>query len=373
MPPASVALGAESMAVTTLIGVVASVVNNHKKSGKQTFHITDMNVGDGHIVSRVVGEYRSQCGASARDVEISGFDSDPNHFEQAGLALTENGITAASLHHMDVTSTPGSSLRNRIECAAGVDLVLYPHAAYPAKLQSNKLPRMIDRLGDMALREGAIVTLHNHGPADVDEIRKHALGIPSHSVAGVLCKTQERLEQGFQQRDGLYSFSVTVPNTIELPANMEAVEAIFTGESDHLTGKDAEDVGVIRDTLAKLAGSHGQLQDIIEGMDGEQQGRALHYFQKRIRDAGGNDLPITVGGGQMVMAFKSPEIAREAFKAINQMCQQLSPPAIALPISPTIMPEFDKAGAHEDWVGKLHEAGICPPKVHQMATVQQRY
>lgn len=77
-------------------------------------------------------------------------------------------------------------------------------------------------------------------------------------------------------------------------------------------------------------------------------------------------MPITIGGGQMVMAFRSQDLAREAFREVNTTCQEMTPPGIALPISSSVMPEFDKHASHRRWKGKLAERGIVnPPRVCQ--------
>lgn len=362
-PPLSLTLGADGQAVSALLGVVSAVVTGHKSTShdEAVFRIADLNIGDGHIAASVVDAYRTTDRSGA--VRVSGTHTDSTALEAARGALQGRGVLGM-LDMQDASASPAAALRNRLECGGGADMVLYPHAAYPDKLPAFKLPRMVDRLGDMAAPHGAVVTLHNHGPSDVDDIRGKVLGLPVHAAAGLNCNTQQRLEESFQNAR-LHSFSVTVPNTISLPTNMKAVEAIFIGDVVHLDGKDAADAASIRDTLETLAGGTQALDAAIAGMNGAQRVKAVQYFAQRIKQAGGRDLPLTVGGGQMVMAFRSPEVAQEAFAAVNQVCRTMNPPAIALPISQDVMPEFDKRGAHADWTGKLAEQGITAPKVCQ--------
>lgn len=363
VPPLSLTLGADGQAVSALLGVVSAVVTGHKtvSTDESVFRIADLNIGDGHIAASVVDAYR----ASNRNgpVRVSGTHTDFDALESARESLQSRGVLG-TLDLQDASASPAAALRNRLECGGGADLVLYPHAAYPDKLPPFKLPRMVDRLGDMVAPHGAVVTLHNHGPADIDEIRSKVLGLPAHSAAGVNCNTQKRLEEGFQGAK-LHSFSVTVPNTLELPANMKAIEALFIGDVSHLGSKDAADAKTIRNTLESLSGGAKELDAAIAGMDGGQRVQAVQYFGQRIKQAGGKDLPITLGGGQMVMAFRSSEVAQEAFSAVNKVCQGMTPPAIALPISRDVMPEFDKRSAHADWSGKLAQQGIVAPKVCQ--------
>lgn len=363
-PPLSVTLGAESPTVFALIGAVSGVVNRHKAGEKSIFCIADMNIGDGDFAARVVDEYRDQCKESSRIVKVSGFDTDCQDFQKAESLLAERDALGI-LREADIVTTPSGRLRNYLECGAGADMVLYAHAAYPAKLQKSKLPRMVDRLGDMALEKGAIISLHNYGPADVDDIPKHALALPIQMVAGVFCNTQGDLETQFEQHQELHSFSVTVPNTIELPANIAAVKAILEGKENRLGKKDAADAEIIAGTLAKLVDGAEQLYTILRRMGDEQRAKAMDYFTRRITLCGGRNLLITVGGGQMVMAFKSVILAKEAFFAVNELCQRVTPPAIALPVSTTIMPEFNKVDAHETWKAQLGVLCVTPPQVHQ--------
>lgn len=371
-PSPGATLGAEGQSVIALIGVVCNVVNRHKAGDKTIFCIADLKVGDGHMAARIVDEYQAQCQDATRLAKVSGFETNQELLEKAEAALSARNALGI-LRVADVTSTPGGRLRNSLECGAGADLVLYTHAAYPRKLENSKLPRMVDRLGDMVLEKGVIVTLHNYGPADLDDIRTYILGLPMDLVAGAFCNTQGRLEQSFEQHRELHCFSVTVPNTIDLPANIEAMKAILSGYKDRLSGKDANDAVAIQTILAMLAGGQKQLHNIIHSMDAEQQAKAISYFERRIAQAQGSDLPITIGGGQMLMAFKSAAIAQEAFTVINEACQQMVPPAIALPVSSSVMPEFDKTGAHGTWAAKLQEFGISPPQVHQVVASRENY
>lgn len=364
VPPLSLALGTDGKAVSALLGVVSAVVNAHKivETDEAVFRIADLNIGDGHIAASVVDALR-EGGNISGAIAVSGTHTNPDELTAARKTLGKLDVLG-TLDVQDASTSPALSLRNRLECGGGADMVLYAHAAYPDKLPAFKLPRMVDRLGDVAAPHGAVVTLHNHGPADVDDIRGKVLGMPVFATAGVNCNTQKRLEDSFQSAK-LHSFSVTVPNTIDLPANMKAIESIFIGSEANLAGKDLADAKTIRATLETLAGSKDALSDAVAGMDGSQRVKAVQYFAERIKQAGGHDLPITVGGGQMVMAFRSPQVAQEAFAAVNQVCSQMTPPAIALPVSREVMPEFDKRSAHADWSASLTQRGIKPPMVCQ--------
>lgn len=363
--PLSMTLGADSQAVSALMGVVSSVINTHKisETHEPTFRIADLNIGDGHIAANAVKAVRDSCGASASSIRVSGTDIDLDSLDAARRNL-KSCDALGTLAQQDASSSPANMLRNRLKCGGGADMVMYAHAAYPDKLTAFKLPRMVDRLGDMAAPHGAVLTLHNHGPSDVDDIRQAVLDIPGHSVAGLNCNTQHRLEKTFQDAR-LHSFSVTVPATIDLPANMRAVEGIFIGDEKNLGAKDRQDAKVIRETLEILGGGAEAFKEAVADMDGMQRVKAVQYFDKRIKAAGGKDLPITVGGGQMVMAFRSQQVAQEAFAAVNEACQEMVPPAIALPISRDVMPEFDKQTAHAEWSDTLQKSGIKPPRVCQ--------
>lgn len=367
LPPLSLRLGADGQAIAALMGAVSAVVNNHKKAetADTVFRIADLNIGDGHIAVAAADAYRAHCGAEAGSITVSGTDSFSGNLATAKKALAAKKALGV-LDLQDASSSPANMLRNRLKCAGGADMVMYSHAAYPDKLQPFKLPRMVDRLGDMAAPHGAVITLHNHGPADVDDIRKQVFNLPCHAAAGLNCNTQHRLESAFDAAQ-LHSFSVTVPNTLDLPANMRAIEAIFIGDTRNLGGKDAADAKAIGEVLQELAGGADALKEAVAAMDGTAKVKAVQYFANRIKEAGGKDLPITVGGGQMVMAFRSAKIAQEAFATVNDICQQMSPPAIALPISRDVMPEFDKHSAHNEWKGRLAEHGISrAPKVCQV-------
>jgi hypothetical protein len=373
LPPLSLSLGADGAAVSAIVGAVSGVVNGHKRAQTQEtiFRIADLHIGDGHLAAGVVGAYRLHCGAQAGAVVVAGIDTSSEYLQQAQKNL--EAINALGpLDLQDVSGSPANMLRNRLQCGGGADMVMYAHAAYPSKLPPFKLPRMVDRLGDMAAPHGAVVTLHNHGPADVDDIRRQVLGMTSHTTAGINCNTQQRLEDAFHKAQ-LYSFSVTVPNTIDLPANMRAVEAIFVGDMGNLSVADAQDAKAIRSVLQTLAGGEKPLRDAISAMDGGERVKAVQYFADRIQKAGGKDLPVTVGGGQMVMAFRSPVVAREAFSTVNSLCQQMTPPAIALPISRDVMPEFDKHSAHSVWRDRLTQHGISrAPRVCQVELDRSR-
>jgi hypothetical protein len=365
-PLASIALGADQKAVSLLVGAVSGVIETHKSSTSESplFRIADLNLGDGAMAATVVDAFRQQMNNTNAFVRVSGTELDESALESARELLdSRDALGVIGLH--DASSSPAAELRNRLQCGGGADMVVYAHAAYPSKLPSFKLQRMVDRLGDMAAPHGAVVTLHNHGPSDVDDIRKQVFSRPAFATAGNNCNTQERLEQSFRDAK-LHSFSVTVPNVAHLPVNLEAITAIFSGTESMLSGKDAEDAAQIRVTLEAMAGGKEKMDAAIEDMDDAARGKAVQYFEKRVKQAGGHDLPITIGGGQMVMAFRSQALAQEAFAAVNRTCMEMNPPAIALPISKSVMPEFDKKSAHSEWKSKLAEHGIHnPPKVCQ--------
>lgn len=365
-PPMSMAFGTDQQAVSALVGAVFSVVERHRISSHDTplFRIADLSIGDGTLAVSVVDAFRAHGRDASAMVRVCGTETDATALEQAREALMQRDALGVLGVH-DASSSPAAELRNKLECAGGADVVVYAHAAYPHRLPSFKLSRMVDRLGDMAAPHGAVITLHNHGPSDIEDIRRQVLGQPVHSAIGVNCNTQGRLEAAF---DGakLYSFSVTVPNMVALPANMKAVKALFDGEEKSLSGKDAADAAIIRETLEVIAGGRERFAEALAGMDEAARQQASHYFAERIRHAGGRDLPLTVGGGQVVMAFRSQNVAQEAFAAASAACQEMSPPAIALPITREVMPEFDKQSAHKDWKSRLADHGIVnPPRVCQ--------
>lgn len=365
-PLPSVALGADQQAVALLVGVISGVVGQHKEAEHNSpiFRIADLNIGDGAVAACVVDAFRRHCHDASALVQVSGTELDAGALEQARETLTQRNALG-TLGLQDASSCPASELRNKLQCGGGADMVVYAHAAYPCRLPAFKLSRMVDRLGDMVASHGAIMTLHNHGPSDVDNIRKQVLGLPILATAGMNCNTQQKLEQAFNDAH-LHSFSVTVPNAVTLPANMQAIEAIFANGENTLNGKDAKDAATIRTTLEKVAGGAEKFATCVAEMDAAARDCATGYFAERIRKAGGADLPLTVGGGQMVLAFRTAGLAQEAFAAINRTCQSMEPPAIALPISRDVMPEFDKHSAHKEWKGKLAEQGITnPPRVCQ--------
>lgn len=364
-PPSSIALGADQYAVSTLVGAISTLIHRRKGNLFESpiFRIADLNIGDGSVSACVVDAFRRHCGQDAY-VRVSGTEKDAAVLEQAREALLARNALGV-LDVQDAASNPAKTLRNRLECGGGADMVVYAHAAYPERLSGTRLPRMVNRLGDMvATRHGAVVTLHNHGASDADVIREKMTGRRNHSTAGVICNTQHKLEQAFNDTH-MHAFSITVPNAVTLPANMRAVDAVLSRGEAALGGKDAADAAAMRDMLEKLSGGGKELDAALAAMGDDARQDLSAFFRRRIRQAGGKDMPVTVGGGQMVMAFHSAELAQEAFKAVNIACREMSPPAIALPISRSVMPEFDKSGAHEEWKGKLAEHGIDPPRVCQ--------
>lgn len=379
-PPFSVLLGADQRSLSHLIGSVSAVVSRHKISASTSplFRVADLNMGDGELAGCVVDAFRQQEGNSHSHISVSGTDINAQALEHAREVLAGRGALGI-LGLQDASSSPAAELRNRLECGGGADMVIYAHAAYPSRLPSSKLERMVDRLGDISAPHGAIVTLHNHGPSDVDDIRKQVLGLPAFSTAGANCNTQQLLEKAFDKasqspgRAKLYSFSVTVPNMVMLPANMLAVEAVLSRQESTLTGQDKKDAQVIRGLLETLAGSKEACDKALSAQESGGHEKASRFFAERIAQAGGKELPITVGGGQMVFAFRSRDVAQQAFTAANHACQDMTPPAIALPISRDIMPEFDKHTAHSNWKNKLAEHGVRnPPRVCQADLDRQR-
>lgn len=362
VPPLSMALGVDTLAASPLMGGIAAVVCAHKEAEIQQtiFRIADLHLGDGHIVAGMVDAMRNHLGRQTGVIQVSGIDSDAVILENARVLLDSHGIPAV-LHPLDAASCPAAMLRNRLQCAGGADVVMFAHAAYPHILPESKLSRMIDRLGDVVAAHGVIITLHHHGPADVDDISQLLLGYPVMVGAGLTCNTQSRLERGFQEAK-LHSFSITLPNIIKLPANPYAIEAVFSGRVP--AERDAEDMEEFRGLLEAIVGGDIALRQTIADMDIDAKQRTIRYFTDRIAQTKGNALYLTAGGGQMIMAFRSAQVAQSAFSAINAACAEMTPPAIALPISSYLMPEFDSRKAHADWRQSLARHGIMtPPRV----------
>ncbi|MCH2548073.1 MAG: hypothetical protein MK052_10760 [Alphaproteobacteria bacterium] len=358
-------------AVASLIGIVTSIIHSQKNTSS-SFRIADMNLGSANFTSNTVDAIRETCGEQA-NVQVSGTTTN-----ESAIANMREWLSAKNalgeLHNEDASTSPANRLRNRLNCSGGADMVLFAHGAYPANLSTSKLPRMVDRLGDVAADHGVVLTLHNHGPSDADEICQHVFDMPMRSSAGLNCNTQHKLEKSFQDAK-LYAFSVTIPNATEFPANAQAFDAVFNQSNAGLSAKDQKDTIAIQERLAKMLGGEKNLKAAISAMDEDAQSQASQYFKRRITasKSESNTLAITVGGGQMIMAFRSKNIAQQAFDEISKSCENMHPPAIALPITRSLMPNFDKSAAHAQWTEKLSAIGIAkPPQVCQLELDHQR-
>ena len=363
--PPSMALGTEQASFGTLMQGLSSLINTHKSqlSAPPHFHVVDMKLGDGEFAAGLVDHYRTTHTDGSRPIVISGIDTNPQGLGDARDRLADKSALG-QVHEIDAANTVASTIRNRLECAGGSDLVLFSHAGYD--LPAFKLPRMVDRLSDMVAPYGAVVTVHNHGASDAHDIRGKVMGIASHATPGLRCDTHPRLEQAFAGGK-LTSFSVTVPNVVKLPANAVAIEAIFSGNEAVLGGKDAVDAAQFRSVLEVIAGGKDTFDTAIANMDETARDAAIEHFADKMAHARGGEMAITVGGGQMVMAFRDPQLARQAFGAISKAAGDMSPPALALPISPALTTGFDKQAAHANWKAALEEDhGITnPPAVPQ--------
>lgn len=367
--PLSVMLGAEQQSLNTLMGGLSSVISNHKfeAQGAGIFHVVDMNLRDGMFASGLVDGYRNLGAGEDRPIIVSGTHSDETQVETVRAALLGKNALG-QVHALDATTTVAKILRNKLECVGGGDLVMYAHAAYPGQLPGFKLPRMVDRLADMVSPHGAVVTLHNSGPSDVEDIRRKVLHLPNFASPGLTCDTHGRLEQAFSGTK-MYSFSITVPNLVKLPANEKAIQALFNGEEAALEGQDATDAAKIRNVLEVIAGGKQTLDEAIAEMGDASREQAQRYFAERAMNAGDSTFSLSVGGGQMIMAFRSLDVARGAFDAISQKAAQMNPPALTLPITRDVAPTLDKTGAYAEWKETLAEKhGITnPPAVGQAA------
>lgn len=357
IPPLCVTLGADHDDTPQIVGQLSRIVEARKTAATSAnpLHMLYFNIGNGVLAGQMAD-------AIAAPLRISGTESDAMAMEEARRVLVGKAALGA-LHSLDPSNSPAMALRNKFGCVGGADLLVYAHGAYPGRLPQFKLSRMVERLGDLTSRNGAIVTLHNHGPSDVDTIKKSVFGLPNFSAPGLNCNTQHKLESSFNEAK-LYSFSVIVPNYMELPANIIALEAIFERKEMFLDGQDAEDADVLLKTLESVAGGKEALQETLQGMDS----LSLKFFKERIAETGGQSLPITVGGGQMVMAFHSLDMAREAFAAVQAASRGMDIPPIVLPIHREISPQFDKHTTYGEWKVTLQKRGIVePPLVAQIA------
>ncbi|MBM3618985.1 MAG: hypothetical protein FJX23_10650 [Alphaproteobacteria bacterium] len=361
IPPLCVTLGADHDDTPNVVGQLSRIVSARRSgvAAENPLHMLYFNIGNGVLAAQMAD-------AIASPLRISGTESDAAAMEEARRVLVGKSVLGA-LHDLDPSNSPAMALRNKFGCVGGADLLVYAHGAYPGRLPQFKLSRMVERLGDLTSRNGAIVTLHNHGPSDVDTIKKSVLGLPNFSAPGLNCNTQHKLENAFGEAK-LYSFSVIVPNYMELPANLVALEAIFERQEMQLEGKDADDAEILLQTLQKVAGGKEALQETLQGLDS----LSLRFFKERIAETGGKSLPITVGGGQMVMAFHSLEMAQEAFAAMRDATRSMDIPPILLPIHREVSPHFDKHASYGEWKVTLQKRGIVEPPIVAQIAAQNR-
>lgn len=362
VPPLCVTLGADHDDTPSIVGQLSKIVSARRfaaATSANPLHMLYFNIGNGGLAGQMAD-------AIAAPLRISGTENDAVAMEEARRVLVGKAALGA-LHSLDPSNSPAMALRNKFGCVGGADLLVYAHGAYPGRLPQFKMSRMVERLGDLISRNGAIVTLHNHGPSDVDTIKKSVFGLPNFSAAGVNCNTQHRLESAFGEAK-LYSFSVIVPNYMELPANIVALEAIFEQKTAFLDDKDAEDAEILLKTLESVAGGKEALQETLQGVDS----LSLRFFKDRIAETGGKSLPITVGGGQMVMAFHSLEMAQEAFAAVRDASRSMDIPPIVLPIHREVSPQFDKHTSYGEWKVMLQKRGLVEPPIVAQIAAQNR-
>lgn len=361
IPPLCVTLGADHDDTPQVIGQLSRIVSARKSAvtSANPLHMLYFNIGNGVLAGQMAD-------AIAQPLRISGTECDEATMEEARRVLVGKAALGA-LHSLDPSNSPAMALRNKFGCVGGADLLVYAHGAYPGRLPQFKMSRMVERLGDLTSRNGAIVTLHNHGPSDIDTIKKSVFGLPNFSAPGLNCNTQFKLESAFAEAK-LYSFSVIVPNYMELPANIVALEAVFEQRTAMLDGQDADDAEVLLKTLETVAGGKDALQETLRDMDA----LSMRFFKDRIAQTGGKSLPITVGGGQMVMAFHSLEMAQEAFAAVRDASRGMDIPPIVLPIHREISPQFDKHSSYGEWKVTLQKRGIVEPPIVAQIAAQNR-
>lgn len=362
--PLCVTLGADHGDTPHVVGQVAQLVGKKRNQAANPLNMLYFNIGDGMLAGQMADAIRSRM--PAQSIRISGTEQNEQLLPQA-QSLLKHKSALGVLHALDPSNSPAVALRNRLECVGGADMLVYAHGAYPGRLPAFKLSRMVERLGDLIAPHGAVVTLHNHGISDVDTIRKQVLGLAHFSAPGLHCNTQHKLESAFGAAR-LHSFSVIVPNYLELPANLLALEAIFEGADHELDGQDADDAEVLRRTLEQVAGGKEVLEETLQEADAV----ALEFFRDRITGAEGKSMPITLGGGQMVMAFHSLEMAQAAFAAMQEAARHMDIPAIVLPIDRAIAPELNAHATHSEWKQALQKRGIIqPPEIAQLAAQRQ--
>lgn len=371
--PVSLRLGAEQDALTRLVGGVSEAISSYKPD-TTPFQVLDMNLYDGSLACSVVDGYRICFPDPGRSITISGAYSDEAYLEAARTQLSERNALGR-IAALDVGSTVANVLRNKLNCVGRGDLVLYAHAAYPHYLPPFKLPRMVDRLADMVSDHGAVMTLHSYGTSDVDLIREHMLRMPSFGSPGRDCGTQKKLEEAFGMASSqLHAFSVTIPNVVMIPDNSKAVAAIFNNRQAGLIGQDAIDAAKIRNVLEVVAGSADTLNAAIADLSAEEKNHAQDFFAGRSQHSHNGDIALTVGGGHMVIGSRSLEVSRSMFAAMQDVAAGMQPPALVMPISNSVSPNFDRLGTHAEWCQILkHHHGIAhAPQVNAVSLATDR-
>lgn len=358
--------------VSALLGTVGGILQRHKAQalgGATTFHALDMRMAQPAWMEQLAQTLHTQGVVTPGGLRVSGFHPEERVVTAAGERLASNGFEA-SLHSLDVHTTEGLKLRNRL--GGWADLAVYAHAAYPHQLPEFKLPRMVSRLGDMLAQHGAAVTIHHAGGSDVDHICKDILHLPVASKAGLRCQTEQMIEQSFGASK-LHAFSITVPNFVQIPNDPEAFEAVFHQlEPAQLTETTRQHAAQVWNVLAEMAGGHEVLQEAIESMGESARTIAVQHLVERGKAEPNQPLTLSLDSAQVVMAFRNLEVAREAFAQVQQMGEAMSPPCLALPISRTIAPETDKQKMHDDWCARLEsDHGVSHlPTVCQIQTAQ---
>lgn len=363
----SLPFGDEQPIIHHLMGKLSDVIHQHKfvQKGPQHLLMVDLNMGNGAFAEGFVDTYLKSPAGQTGTISISGTGHCDDQLEEARSRLRRKNALG-QLFEMDPSNTVGQQLRNKLGCVGGADIVAYAHAAYPSRLPSHKLPRMVDRLGDLIAGHGAVVTVHHHGASDVDEIKSKLFKKPCFSAPGRNCNTQHKLESAFSEAN-LHSFAITVPNYMTVPANLKAIEAIFTQQDAELSGRNAGDAVILRGVFEQIAGGKETFAEVLAEMGESERSGAIKYFADKIENGNGKTMPLGLGGGQVVVAFRSPELAAEAFQVMTRETGKLDIPAVVMPLSRGLSAGFDKKAAYGDWKEKLgREHGISnPPAVCQ--------
>lgn len=354
VPPPKIMLEADAHSISLLVGGLTECLENYKRTymASRTFRIADLHLYS-HEISRSISRTVRHHLKYSEHLRFSGTLRKSGEQEQFESLLSEQNMEGHIIED-DASSMPANHLRNRLGCVGGADLVFYAHAAYPAFLPKHKLARMVDRLGDMVSSIGGIVTLHNHGQSDVELISDYVLGHQKRH-AGHHCGTQQRLQEAFAESK-LHSFAVTVANVMSLPANRSAIRKIIEGKEC-----DCEDSRLIYAAFCKIAGGEAQLKHHLDCLNEVKRARALEFFDKRILAAGGKEMPITVGGGQLLFAFRNFALAQQAFHHLNITCREMHPPAIAIPLSGSLQSIWDAELETGIWNERLSARGIITP------------